>query len=575
MWWWALAVAYGGRADTVQKLLDSSRVEDAQKKCEKWDAWLSDTEAELREVCAEAMWARAVQTDTFAAWVRFQTDWAGTPKAEAAFDMEARVHLRDIGDEAEELVYAGFLKKYGETTAAPEARALQAKAAMREVDSAEDAKKVAREYPDAEGLATIVKPYFDAFVVVDVDPETHRIDARLEPEVRLPGSVLTVEWGVRRDTGIQPWVGAAVGHLDELNVPRATSVALARKPASDAPEGEPPPVKYPPCTLPDVDVGVHVKYGAIEAFVPTSVDCGGEDPAFAAVRDGQLVGLTLVPGIDYRFATDRDAAIEWVRGDSRVRIPLLGTAKNEVKAVGPVLGQAVGRVFLVTPLAGGLPWYVLAGPPDSAVSLPRDPVSLPLPEDVRVTSASSGDSIVEKSDATQWTRTLPPGSVRVWSPLLQELTGLHSGHPAFKRVEAGDLPSGAESILQASGQDPVVLEADRQLEIEQELGDFRIQLDRAWQLQLGADPKLEIVFEGRADGRPVKGVVDPKEGSAAIRVFIFDERTDEAAGEGVASGGEVVVFRHEGRTWFGWKGKTHLEALHYDGRGLLRSWTEL
>jgi hypothetical protein len=567
MWWWALAVAYGGRAETVQKLLDDARVEDAQKKCEKWDAWMSETEAPLRDVCAEAMWSKAAEADTFATWVRFQSDWAGTPKAEAAFDMEARAHLREIGEDADELAYAGFFKKYGETTAAPQARALQARAAIRGVESAEDARRVAREYPDADNLAAVVKPWFDAFLKVEVDPDSHRIDVKMEPEVRLPGAVMSFEWGVRRDAGIQPWVGAAVGHLDELNVPRATSVALAREPAEDAEDGVPPPVKYPPCALPDLEVGVHVKYGTIEAFVPRSVDCGGADPAFVSVRDGQLVGLTLVPGIDYRFATDRDAAIEWVRGDSRIRIPLLGAAKPEVKSVGPVLGQAVGRVFLVTPLAGGMPWYVLAGPPDSAVTLPPDPVSLPLPDDVRVTAASSGDFRIEKGDASQWTRTLPTGSVRVWSPLLQELTGLHDGHPAFKRVESGDLPSGAGPIVDGSAQQPVVLESDRQLEVEQELGDFRIQLDRAWQLQLGPDPKLEIVFEGRADGRPVKGVLDPKEGSAAIRVFLFDDAVD--------GDDEVVVFRHEGRTWFGWKTATHIESLHYDGRGLLRSWTAL
>ncbi|MEZ4323314.1 MAG: hypothetical protein R3F61_37970 [Myxococcota bacterium] len=549
MWVW-VAVALAGRADGIQKLLDSGKVSDAQDKCEKANAWLSETEPDLRQVCSEAMWLRALEEDSFAGWVRFQADWEGTPKVAAAFDMEAKARLRDIGDEAAEATYAGFLKKYGDTTSAVAARVKQAAVAMKSVQSADDAKRVARTYPEAVGLVEVVRTYFDAFVKLEFDG--YEVTAKLEPEVRLPGALLTAEWGVARPNGFQPWTGAAVGHLDELRVPRPTTEKLALM--------EPGKLAYPPCDLPGEKLGVLVKYGELEAFVPQSRPCGGKDPAFVSVRDGGMVGLTLKAGVDYRFATPTDAYVQWA-GDSRVNIPLLGTAEPRIFAVGPVLGQKVGRTWLLYPIAGGLPWYVLQGPPDDALELPPDPVSVPVPGDVRITATEDGDMRIERGDATSWTRSLPSGSVRVWSPLFQELSGLHDGHPAFRRVTAdtltGEVPEGGA---------PVALSEERMLEIEQELGDFRIQLDRAWQLQLEPDPKLEIVFEGKANGRRVKGVVDPREGSAAIQVFVFENKA--------ASTEDVRVFRHQSRTWFGWSAADHVEALHYDGRGLVRSWTE-
>ncbi|MCB9674096.1 MAG: hypothetical protein H6737_03215 [Alphaproteobacteria bacterium] len=552
MWVW-VAIALAGRADGIQKLLDTGRLEDAQDKCEKASAWLSDTEPELREVCAEAMWAKALKDDTFAGWVRFQTDWVGTQKSKAAFEMEAKARLRDIGDEGSETEYAGFLKKYGETSAAVDARKAMARVALKSVETADQAKHVARTYPDAEGLVDIVRRYFDAFVALEIDGD--RISAKLDPEVRLPGALLTAQWGVRRANGVQPWVGAAVGHLDELKIPRATTEGLARKE-----EGKLP---YPPCDLPGEELGVWVKYGDLEAFLPQSRPCGGKDPAFVAVRDGAMVGLTLRAGVDYRFGTPADAYVQWVDGDSRVNVPLLGEAEPRVFSVGPVLGQKVGRLYLLHPLAGGLPWYVVQGPPDTALELPGDPASVVVPADVRITSTTNGDTLIERGDAKTWSRTLPAGSVRVWSPLFQELTGLSDQNPAFRRVTADTLPAG----FQVEGSAPVVLEKNWQLELEQELGDFRIQIEKAWQLQLEADPKLEVVFEGLANGKRVKGVIDPREGSAAIQVFVFEDVTPGAE--------EAVLFRHQSRTWFGWKTGTHLEALHFDGRGLVRSWTEL
>jgi len=550
MWLW-VAVALAGKADGLQKMLDVGRIEDAQKKCERSNAWLSETDPAVREVCAEAMWARAIEADSFAGWVRFQTDWAGTQKAKAAFDMEAVARLRDIGPDASKSSYLGFLKKYGDTTAAPDARALVAKAAIAEVDSAESAKKVARDYPDADGLIDVVRRYFDAFVQLEIDGES--IAVSLDPPVRLPGALLSAEWGLSRSNGFQPWLSAAAGHLDEIHIPRPTAESLKRK--------EEGVLAYPPCDLPGEELGVLVKYGDLESFMPQSRPCGGTDPAFVSVREGALVGLTLRAGVDYRFASTRDSQIEWVNEGSRVNIPLLGIAEGDVMVVGPVIGQKIGRTWLLHPLAGGLPWYVLDGPPSSALRLPNDPVSVPLPKDIRIVTTEQGDARLERGDATQWTRSLPAGSVRVWSPLFQEISGLHNQNPAFKRVASDGLPSG----FVPDGKAPVELEANRRLEIEQELGDFRVQLTRAWQVQLGPDPKLEIVFEGHAGGRPVKGLVDPKEGSAAIRVFLF-ENTE-------GSPQEVVLFRHQGRTWFGWKSQAHLESLHYDGRGLVRTWT--
>ena len=88
---------------------------------------------------------------------------------------------------------------------------------------------------------------------------------------------------------------------------------------------------------------------------------------------------------------------------------------------------------------------------------------------------------------------------------------------------------------------------------------FGVTLSRAWSVQLEADGKEEILFEGRFKGSSVKGVLDPR-GTDSWRLFVFySPRTSDP-----------LVFSEQGHTWVAFRSDAGLETLCFEPRGLIR-----
>lgn len=544
MVWW-MAVALAGRADGIEDLVEAGKVDAAQKKCTRWSAFLPETEAPLREACAKAMLPAAQATDTFAGWARYQADWKGTSMESVGRAGEAATRLRDLGDEATETEYRAFLTTYEATPSAKRATVLLGEAALRSIRTAEDAKRVARTYPAVDGLEAALVPWFDAFVTVDV--EDGRPVAKLDPPLSLPGRTLVAEWaGQQADTPV-PWDVVALRHLEAHGLSSAVARVLLGEPEAS----------FPPCSLPDAKVGVRVRYGSLSAFVPRDVSCGGGTPAFVSVRGERIAGLSLRAGRAMAFAGPGDAQVEWVGDRDVVGVPVLGDVGPDVIPLGSVVGQQVGPGHLVHPLAGGLPWYVLEGPPPTAQPLPKGVAVSP---DVgRVQVLASLGRRVQVAGVPDDLRELPNGDVRMLSPLYQELTGLHAGNPAFARRSAAVFRPG----FWPEGSAPPVLEGTERDAVKTELARFGVQLRRAWAVQLHADEGVEIPFEGTWSGKAVRGVLDPRESGDGHRLFVIEapDRRDSP-----------TVFRHDARTHFGWIGtrgaRPAMEVFRFEPAGL-------
>lgn len=525
MVWW-IGLAWASDAESIEALLAKEKVEAAQKKCERLSAFLPEKEPALREACARAMFPKADHADTFTGWVRFRDAWKGTHVAEEARHREAAVRLRTLGEEALEAAYADFVEDYPDTPASLTASTLQARAAVRGIDSAEEALRVARAYPDADGLVPALKPWFDAFLharVVDGQP-----GVTLDPPLPFDESPRT-SWAARVDAEILDWDDAAVIHLQNYGLTDVQAGLLL-------PGGG----DYPPCSVEDLELGTRVVLGPLQGFAPLRVPCGGERAGFLSLREGRVVGLAVAPGDGIRLAgADGDRWLVHGSGAERAEIPLIGAIGREAIPLGTVIGRQVGPAWLLHPLAGGLPWYVLAGPPPSAQGLPDGATSATLPSGTTATALPDGAIRLVQTGSATFTRTLPAGTVRPLSPLYQELTRLHDDNPVFEREELRPVP--AEGL--PAGEPADALADDVRTELGEVLAAFGVEVTGAWQAPLRGDAVPEAVFSGTLAGRPVFGMVDPRRRHDAWQVFLLQTATPL---------GPPRRVDHDGRTllWF-------------------------
>lgn len=539
IWWTTLALA--GPEAGVERLLEIGKVDKAQAKCERLGAAAPQQPMALREACARADWPLAEAEDDYASWSRFRKRWSGTALERDAKDRAAAAKLRVIGENAAASTYADFLSEFEGSEHEPTIRERYAQATFREITGPDDAVAAAKLFPAHRDLPAAIQPFFEAFV--DVKTEGDDIAVRLKTELPIPGAQLQAEWAGRYGEQVVPLAEAVEKHLTELGVSEALVARYADRDKTPA---------YPPCDAHGMTLGIWVHYGNLSSFHPVSRTCGGKDTAFLAEDDTRIVGLTLAPGITYRFGTADRPSVDWVSDEVRTSIPLLGERQDEVVQVGPVLGQQVGPFWLLHPLAGGMPWYVKDEPPPSAKPLPNGLVSVPVPQDVQLVGLQTGDTRLERPGQPAWTRALPPGKVRVVSRWLSEITGLHDGNPVFDRKQLDPLPSGYVPAWT-----PVPAMADRTA-ARDALAGFGIRMTRAWQVAMDGQ-RPQVVFEGSVKGSAVKGVLDPRTGGG-WRLFVFHSPKT----------GDPLVFEHQGHTWVAFRGDAGTETLCFEPRGLVR-----
>ncbi len=578
-WLW-VSVATAGPEEGVAKLVQDGEFERAQKRCE--EVGLDDAPP-LREACAKAFFPAAQQANSVASWQAFVARWTGTALEGEASEAEASAALYAVGYGAREADYAALLAQYPNSVVAPALSDRMGAAAIRDAFDGDEARRVALKYPRHEQVSTLVERYLAAFAKVEIG-EAGPVIALDPPTV--PASEVKWSWVLRHPDGrIEAWNTLAEAHLLGLGLP-PSFVNYAKAQGNQS---------FPPCLPLGVagELAIQLVFESGSAFVPAPVDpaCAATaPPALFVVSGGRMSALSLAPG--HRLvlppAVPPPAApwFPWGAPSGVTHIFAPFPAGDPIVA-GAVLGQPIGAkpesgpgLFLLSPIAGGMPWYILTNPPPSAVALPVDFRTAPLPSGWTLMAAGrpvqpgvdSAEPVQVSGPAgADWW--LPAGDPRVFSQLFAKLTGMNQENPAIRRPRGEPLPPAAQGFTLSGqlagppGSAPVDLEPlDKTAlsALSPVLAALGVTASRAWKVDLGPDAP-HVVFEGANQaGVQLRGIAD-----FAGRGFVW-VREPRAQSKPEA----VFAFRLREQPYFAWTGTgatgPYVEAVHFEGIGLVR-----
>lgn len=572
---WPMSAAWSsGQSDAVRRLMDDGRNDVAQARCERLNAHFSDTPRGLREVCAEAMFEAALDVNTVGTWIRFQQEWSGTPYARSARDQEAAAALRDLGNDSEDYRYAQFMSDYRDTKYANAASQMLADARFRTVETGAEAVALVREHPNHPLSPILIERFLTSFVHMEMKGDT--IEITPVEGVTLPGPPPQGRWAAQiSEESYLNWGDAAETYLKEIGI---TSRFIERA----GREG------FPPCQETGVDwtLGILVQIGDGKSFFPNAgvESCKGRPwPTFTVYKDGRLSALSVGPGSQLHFpAASEDNSFHWGQTEQETtRIWSPGIAGDPIM-VGTVIGQPVGNLFLLTPMTGGMPWYVNQGPPPDALPIPIEARSSQLPKGWQLIGPdgpmAAGQTSTEPVNAQSsslagvpWE--IPEGEVRVMSNLVQQVTKLSQKNPVFNQARGGALPilTGATGPLGAQVVETKMLDNANAGAVGRQLSraGIPLQVERAWEANLGGSGPPEVIFEGTAGGQRIKGVLDPMADRSTFRAFVWLRDARAQAGTE-----DMLAFAYEGATYFIWRGNQdntpYTEAIHFEDIGLIR-----
>ena len=569
---WSVPALASPKSDAIQRLIQDGRIDIAQQKCDRMGAHLTDAGSALREVCAEALFEAALEENTTTGWIRFQQTWNGTSYAVAARDNEAAAALRALGNDSEEHAYAQFMIQYADTKYAVAAEQLVADAAIRGVKNGQDAVRVAQIYPNHRNTPILVEQYLASFIKMEVSGTD--ITVTLDPPISLPGVKPSGRWAASfGQEAYVDWGDVAEVHLQDLGIsPNFIEKARAKG--------------YPPCQVPEAgwELGIVVQVGQAKTFFKNTgvPECRRPWPGFMTYRGGRLSSLSVSPELTMHFPDDPTVgAFSWGPEADNTRMWAPGVAGDPI-LVGSVIGQPIGNLFLLHPLAGGMPWFVSQGPPPNAMPLPISAKTSAMPigwsmsgpeGEMSPGQTAAGPVHVHSNQLGSSRWTLPDGEVRVMSPLVQQLTGLNRESENFGRARKSRLPllSGLAGPMGASPVQMMELTAPNAAAVGRQLGaaGIPIKVTRAWEGFLSSGGPREVVFEGDTNGTPIKGILDATKGNSGSRIYVW-LRDDRCQGEAETT----FAFTMGGSTYFVWRGSgpngDYNEAVHFEEAGLIR-----
>jgi hypothetical protein len=276
-------------------------------------------------------------------------------------------------------------------------------------------------------------------------------------------------------------------------------------------------------------------------------------------------------------------AFLWGDRDAETRMWTPGTAGDPIR-VAAVIGQPVGNLFLLTPMAGGMPWYVNQGPPPNALPIPVEATttSAPLGWTLANEDGPIGPGLVSDTQVAIQSGSLggipwqvPAGEIKIMSPLVQQLTGLYAKADTFARGRSARLPvlSGAAGPMGSMVVPMTELTPPNAAAVGRQLtgAGIPIRIWRAWEGKLRTGPgSTQVVFDGEIAGKPIKGLMDPMANGNGFRAFVWhrDPRSQEGPED-------VLTFQVDGTIYFVWRGKQedgagYSEAVHFEEIGLVR-----
>ncbi len=594
--------------EVIEKLNAAKNFEAAVKKCDKWAATNGSANPKLREACAEAEYDGARRTATVEGWANYSTRWKATTWEQKGKEQEGQKALMLLGVKASESEFDALARKYEGTPAGDDAKVKAAYAAFRGVSSSEDALRVVSKYPEHPEAANVTMKYLEGFVSVTFEGDGFNVG--LDKAAVVPtGKQMTSNWVARYPDGsFTSWADEAKRQLKAAGLPES----FIAEATANAKEGEPLlPLCFDPNAPEGWQPGVMVSLGRGSAFAAAPWDPACSDktpPVFLTTAADKVTGMSLRPGHVMYFpgSVGTTKAYEW--GDpehpAKMLVPFQPEPPTLVKNL---IGQKVGAsIYLVHPIAGGMPWWWLTSksPPGNSLQLTTGLANSPLYSDWTVSGKLVSGSALAKDQV--WT--LPPGEARALSPLTQYVTGLRdpgdrddadskplpdpskSGWKLPTKpvpLVAGEKPAPSKAqIGEAAVLGPHSSEAVALTMIPE--GDLKGAVDslvrtgmtlepvRGWSVQLDDDPALESLIECVVDGVGARFLLDPPDRGLA-RVYAFDVQDAEALR---SQADASFAFKRDGKTYFTVMHSKNvtgasIAAYHFGETSLMREYYEI
>lgn len=578
--------AAAGKDDSVARLLADGKVEAAQARCERWEAWDASEEPAIREACALAFLPSAQSVNTRAAWATFRQQWSGTDTASKARVNEAERALAEVADDASESVLVDLAELYRGTPSAPALQERAAQAAIRDASTGAEAKAVATRWASHPDLPRLVERFPDAFVTIQVDGK--KATWTVDPPVPLTGPYTpTVRWVARwADGRTELWDETVRELLLTWGVPEPTVAQLpvgVEEPAL--------PVCFAPGRPRGWGPGVELSVGEGRIFQPVGWDEGcGEDalPAFLSLERARVVGLSLRPGhaVDLRTTTLAGTNRRHTRGY------LLDPPGTPMLWNGWI-HERVGAAWMVTPLSGGTPWASATGPDAAAIPLSGALLTSELPDGWSVNNGQVRSATLDRMPPALRTWTLVPGQARTPPPLVREVIGLTASQAQPARPPAPPLNasgwnrSGSGAVLRTPPKgasiagiyqldEPSVAEA---LQAVSAVGlpASAVEVLDGWRADVDNDNVSERILRAVVDGQGATIIVDPLTDALSnprgARVTLLETprvRADSRPAD------TPFTFRRGQFVYFAWSGQevlgptarqTFVQVLRSDGAG--------
>ena len=397
------------KSDSVRLLIAEKRYEDAQAKCTKWKAMENDAETSLREYCAQAFWPKAEEIDTISGWQEYQNQWVGTDWAKKGFEREGLVALRAIPESSPEEAYLEIVEQFSGYKVAEKALLQAGSAAIRDVESNGEARRVASIYGEHEEIMVLVNRYPEEFISVTVDGD----NVMVRPKIQI-GSLIRIDphfWAFKEDDEVKRWDEAVKTHLEDAGI---EPVAIMRKIQNHEGSG---PV-FPLCPIPGTSetatVGVAVPVEENFVFEPIAWDpkCAESQEAIAVYSRKQLQYFS--------FSEDQSINLGLKKGGRKNFTSYVRRTGDAVLFDGSIY-VPVGKSFVRYPLAGSQPWLTDKPPGGLRYKLDTTLRGTGVPKGWGVQGVSGGIQI-KNSASEDWI--VPSGELRFFSPLVLDLLGM-------------------------------------------------------------------------------------------------------------------------------------------------------
>ena len=544
------------KSDSVRLLIAEKRYEDAQAKCTKWKAMENDAETSLREYCAQAFWPKAEGLDTIAGWQEYQNQWVGTDWAKKGFEREGLVALRTLPDTSPEEAYLEIVEQFSGYKVAEKALLKAGAAAIRDVQSNGEARRVASIYGEHEDIMDLVKRYPEEFVSVSIDGDS----VKVKPKIQI-GQLIQIEphfWAFKEDEQIKKWDDVVKEHLEDAGI---EPVAIMRQIQNHQGGG----AVFPLCQIPGmtdnamVGVAVPVEGNYVFESVGWDPKCENTQSAVAVYSRKQLqyfsyadeysIDLGLKKGGRKNFTSFVRRTGDAILFDNSIYVP-------------------VGKSFVRYPLTGAQPWLTDKPPGGLRYKLDTTLRGTGIPKGWGIQGVSEGIEI-KTPNAEYWV--VPSGELRFFSPLVLDLLGMNGFERSSQSLPEVEWQVDASGVFRAPiGAVPIDVRKLTEQEIKANrnhiggagLDPYQLNVVDGFAVDLDNDRTNEKVIRAIYNEQEMVLVLDSDE-KQGNRTFIYS--TNHAI-HGKMAASEPFAIKVEEQILFAWSGiedkRAYLEIVY-------------